>query len=206
MLNLNQLLAEIEALADQPPPLEFAEAALNDFLLSCSLTPLSKELWNKVRDGAKLSKSEEKLLVEKKFRPPFTSDQIAIFATWGLGTTLYEETRSEVLAKKRKPDSFSLLIGLFQRLRGVPADIMARVRFRREEALRAWASAFGLEIQGETAKDSYAKLLRLDYFGVMSEALKAETSHDIKARQAALKKMEEEKKAAAAAAARGNYE
>lgn len=206
MLNLPVILKQIESVAEQPPPITFAQAAINDFLMSCSLSPLTPEVWGEVLTDSMPSKHELKLMAKKNMEPPFAKHQIPIIAVWGLGTDLYSQTRDGYRTRNENDDSKEILTKLFLRLRGVPGEIMSRVRFRQEEALRAWAAAFALSIAGETESESHAKLLRLDYFGVMAEALKAETAHEAKHREAALKRMKEEAAAAAAAASRGSYE
>jgi len=204
MFDLPSLLNEIDAIAEAPPPLEFAQAALNDFLLSCKLTPLLNDEWQKLRLATVLSKHEEAILAIQKLQKPSTSNQICIFALWGLGTTLYARTRS-ALPRGRIENGSKVLDKLFVRLRGIPEDIMSRVRFRREEALRSWANAFEIPIVGENPDESRAKLARLDYFAVMQEAQAAESSDKTRKRKEALRRMAEEKQAAEAAA-RGNYE
>lgn len=132
----------------------------------------------------------------RKKKGDLSEEQAGMLAHILLTTALREGT---VQTLSEKPvDPTAALPSFFDKVKPLTAEMIRSNAFRQEEFLRRWIEAMGGRVQGETPKQSKARLAQLDYRSTLDEFKKAEAARKEEAAKRAKLLQEARDKEAAA--------
>jgi hypothetical protein len=132
----------------------------------------------------------------KTRKRPLYEEQLGMLAHALLATVLREQSVAALVEKTVEP--VAALPGFFDAIAPLTAEMIRSNTFRQEEFLRRWIETLGGAVDGESAKQSAARLRQLDYRQTLAEFNKAEAVRKQEAaRRAKLLQEARDKEAAA---------
>ena len=156
--DLARIKKELEgALIASPYPIDLSAAVISDTFRLANVVPPQLSEW--------------KSLLKQ---PSLSEEQLGMLAHALLNTALREESVATLSRRPVKPKD--TLESFLKKVEPLTAEMIRSNAFRQEEFLRRWIEAIGGSIEGETVKQSQARLEQLDYRTTIDEFNKADAA------------------------------
>lgn len=178
--DLARIKKELEgALIASPYPADLSAAVVSDTFRLARVVPPEPSAW--------------KAWTKKR---PLREEQLGMLAHALLNTALREESIGALAKTAVEP--LAALPSFLDKVEPLTAEMIRSNAFRQEEFLRRWIEAIGGSIDGETARQSKARLQQLDYRTTLEEFKRAEGARKAEAtRRAKLLQEARDREAAA---------
>lgn len=164
--DLARIKKELEgALIASPYPAELSAAVVSDTFRLAGIVPPEPSAWKALR------------------KKPLREEQLGMLAHILLNTALREQSVESLQKKPVEP--LAALPVFLEKVEPLTAQMIRSNVFRQEEFLRRFIEAVGGGIEGETAKQSKARLQQLDYRTTIAEFNKAEAARKEEAKRRA---------------------